>query len=133
MDGHAAGVAAAYPLGHDRPFGAVSLCAEPRDGALALGVAGAIIATLLWITGSVGFSVYVTHFNSYDKTYGSLGGVVIMLTWLYLSAFAALFGAIINAQASGRRLRIQPSGTRSRWATGAPMPPTRLAKRAIMP
>jgi membrane protein len=60
---------------------------------------GAIIATLLWIAGSVGFSVYVTHFNSYDKTYGSLGGVVVMLTWLYLSAFAALFGAIINAQA----------------------------------
>jgi membrane protein len=60
---------------------------------------GAIIATVLWITGSVGFSLYVTHFNSYDKTYGSLGGVVVMLTWLYLSAFAALFGAIINAQA----------------------------------
>ncbi len=60
---------------------------------------GAIIATVLWIAGSIGFSVYVTHFNSYDKTYGSLGGVVVMLTWLYLSAFAALFGAIINAQA----------------------------------
>lgn len=60
---------------------------------------GALIATLLWIAGSIGFSVYVTHFNSYDKTYGSLGGVAIMLTWLYLSAFAALFGAIINAQA----------------------------------
>nr|WP_294507585.1 YihY/virulence factor BrkB family protein [uncultured Rhodopila sp.] len=60
---------------------------------------GAIIATLLWIAGSVGFSIYVTHFNSYDKTYGSLGGVVIMLTWLYLSAFAALFGAVINAEA----------------------------------
>ncbi len=60
---------------------------------------GAIIATVLWIAGSIGFSVYVTHFNSYDKTYGSLGGVVIMLTWLYLSAFAALFGAVINAQA----------------------------------
>jgi membrane protein len=60
---------------------------------------GAIIATVLWIAGSIGFSIYVTHFNSYDRTYGSLGGVVIMLTWLYLSAFAALFGAIINAQA----------------------------------
>ena len=60
---------------------------------------GAVIATLLWIAGSIGFSLYVTHFNSYDRTYGSLGGVVVMLTWLYLSAFAALFGAIINAQA----------------------------------
>jgi membrane protein len=59
---------------------------------------GAIVATLLWLLGSVGFTVYVSHFNSYDKTYGSLGGVVVMLTWLYLSAFVALFGAVINAQ-----------------------------------
>jgi membrane protein len=59
---------------------------------------GAIVATVLWMLGSVGFTVYVTHFNSYDKTYGSLGGVVVMLTWLYLSAFVALFGAVINAQ-----------------------------------
>jgi membrane protein len=59
---------------------------------------GAIVATILWLLGSVGFTVYVTHFNSYDKTYGSLGGVVVMLTWLYLSAFVALLGAVINAQ-----------------------------------
>jgi membrane protein len=59
---------------------------------------GAIVATILWLIGSVGFTIYVTHFNSYDKTYGSLGGVVVMLTWLYLSAFVALFGAVINAQ-----------------------------------
>jgi membrane protein len=59
---------------------------------------GAIVATLLWLVGSVGFTVYVSHFNSYDKTYGSLGGVVVMLTWLYLSAFVALLGAVINAQ-----------------------------------
>jgi membrane protein len=59
---------------------------------------GAIVATFLWLLGSVAFTVYVTHFNSYDKTYGSLGGVVVMLTWLYLSAFVTLFGAVINAQ-----------------------------------
>ena len=59
---------------------------------------GATIATVLWLLGSVGFTVYVSHFNSYDKTYGSLGGVVVMLTWLYLSAFVALLGAVINAQ-----------------------------------
>ncbi len=59
---------------------------------------GAIAATVLWVAGSIGFTVYVTHFNSYDKTYGALGGVVIMLTWLYLSSFVALFGAVINAQ-----------------------------------
>jgi membrane protein len=60
---------------------------------------GAIVATILWLLGSLAFTVYVSHFNSYDKTYGSLGGVVVMLTWLYLSAFVTLFGAVINAQA----------------------------------
>jgi membrane protein len=59
---------------------------------------GAIIATVLWLVGSIGFSVYVSNFNSYDKTYGSLGGVVVLLTWLYLSSFVALLGAVINAQ-----------------------------------
>ena len=59
---------------------------------------GAFAATILWLIGSGGFSVYVANFNSYDKTYGSLGGVVILLTWLYLSAFVVLLGAAINAE-----------------------------------
>ena len=59
---------------------------------------GATAATALWIVASVGFTVYVANFNSYDKTYGSLGGVVILLTWLYLSALMVLLGAVINAQ-----------------------------------
>ena len=59
---------------------------------------GAIAATVLWIVASIGFTFYVANFNSYNKTYGSLGGVVILLTWLYLSALAVLLGAVINAQ-----------------------------------
>src|SRR6202035_3694132 len=59
---------------------------------------GAITATILWIVASIGFTLYVATFNSYNKTYGSLGGVVILLTWLYLSAFMVLLGAVINAQ-----------------------------------
>jgi membrane protein len=59
---------------------------------------GAITATLLWIVASIGFTIYVANFNSYDKTYGSLGGVVILLTWLYLSSLVVLLGAVINAQ-----------------------------------
>jgi len=58
----------------------------------------AAAATILWIVGSVAFTVYVANFNSYDKTYGSLSGVVILLTWLYLSALMVLLGAVINAQ-----------------------------------
>jgi membrane protein len=59
---------------------------------------GAIVATALWLVASVCFTVYVANFNSYDKTYGSLGGVIVLLTWLYLSALVILFGAVINAQ-----------------------------------
>ncbi|HUB50417.1 MAG TPA: YihY/virulence factor BrkB family protein [Acetobacteraceae bacterium] len=59
---------------------------------------GAVAATILWIVSSIAFTVYVANFNSYDKTYGSLGGVVILLTWLYLSALMVLLGAVINAQ-----------------------------------
>jgi membrane protein len=59
---------------------------------------GSVVATLLWIIGSVGFSVYVSNFASYNETYGSLGAVVILLMWLWLSAFIVLLGAEINAQ-----------------------------------
>jgi membrane protein len=80
---------------------------------------GAIVATLLWILGSIGFTVYVTHFSSYDKTYGSLGGVVVMLTWLWLSAFVALFGAVINAQTEQQATAdTQAGSSRSARLTG---------------
>jgi membrane protein len=59
---------------------------------------GAVTATMLWIAASIGFTVYVANFNSYNKTYGSLGGVVILLTWLYLASLTVLLGAVINAQ-----------------------------------
>jgi membrane protein len=83
---------------------------------------GAVTATVLWIVASIGFTVYVANFNSYDKTYGSLGGVIILLTWLYLSALMVLFGAVINAQ-SERQTRKdsteglpQAMGQRDAWA-----------------
>jgi membrane protein len=59
---------------------------------------GAVAATILWVIASIGFTLYVANFNSYDKTYGSLGGVIVLLTWLYLSALMVLLGAVINAQ-----------------------------------
>ncbi|MGE0370729.1 MAG: YihY/virulence factor BrkB family protein [Gammaproteobacteria bacterium] len=61
--------------------------------------AGAIAATVLWIISSIAFSIYVSNFASYDKTYGSLGGAIVLLTWLYLSVFVTLLGAVINTQA----------------------------------
>src|SRR5262249_713128 len=59
---------------------------------------GAVLATILWLAGSALFSVYVERFASYNKTYGSLGAVAILLIWFYLGAFAVLLGAELNAE-----------------------------------
>jgi membrane protein len=63
---------------------------------------GAIVATLLWLAGSVLFTVYVARFDYYSAMYGSLGAVVILLLWLWLSAFAVLTGAEIDAARNRR-------------------------------
>ena len=59
---------------------------------------GAVIATVLWLLGSLLFSIYVSNFGSYDKTYGSLGVVVILMMWFFLSAYSILLGSEINAE-----------------------------------
>jgi membrane protein len=59
---------------------------------------GSLLATGLWVIGSIGFSQYVTHFGSYNETYGSLGAVIVLLMWLWLSAFILLLGAQITAE-----------------------------------
>jgi membrane protein len=59
---------------------------------------GAGIATVLWIVASVGFSIYVSQFGSYAKTYGAIAGIVILLLWLFITSYAILLGAEINAE-----------------------------------
>jgi membrane protein len=59
---------------------------------------GAALATTLWLAGSVGFAFYVSAVGSYDRTYGSLGAVVVLLLWFYMSAYVILIGAELNAQ-----------------------------------
>jgi membrane protein len=59
---------------------------------------GATAAALLWLAGSALFSLYVAKLGSYDKTYGSLGAVVVFLMWLFISAFSILVGAELNAE-----------------------------------
>jgi membrane protein len=59
---------------------------------------GAIVATVLWIGASLVFSVYVSNFGSYNETYGALAAVVILLFWLWISAFIVLLGAELNAE-----------------------------------
>jgi len=59
---------------------------------------GSAIAATLWIVGSILFSLYVRNFGSYGETYGTLGGVVVLLMWFYLSGFIVILGAEINAE-----------------------------------
>jgi membrane protein len=60
--------------------------------------AGALLALLTWIVASIAFTFYVAHFSSYNKTYGTLGGVVVFLLWLWLTNMAILLGAEFNAE-----------------------------------
>jgi membrane protein len=59
---------------------------------------GAIFAVVVGLVASIGFSIYVSLLGNYNKTYGALGAIIIMLLWLYLMAFAVLFGAALNAE-----------------------------------
>jgi membrane protein len=59
---------------------------------------GAVLATLLWIAGSLGFNFYMRRFGDFDATYGTLGGVVVLLMWFYITGLAILIGAELNAE-----------------------------------
>jgi membrane protein len=59
---------------------------------------GGIVAVVLWIVASAAFAFYVANFSSYNETYGALGGIIIFLTWLWISNIAVLFGAELNAE-----------------------------------
>ena len=75
---------------------------------------GAVVATIIWIIGSVAFSIYVSNFSTYNETYGSIGVVIILLMWLWLSACMVLLGAEINAEMEHQTERDS--------TTGAPRP-----------
>jgi membrane protein len=60
---------------------------------------GAALATLLWLLASIGFSVYVSTFGNYAKTYGVFAGIIVLLFWLWITSYAVLLGAEINAEA----------------------------------
>ena len=79
---------------------AVLFWASPnaKQGGIRWITPGGIIATLLWLAVSALFALYVTNFSSYEKTYGSLAGVVIFLVWLWLTNVALLLGTELNAE-----------------------------------
>jgi len=59
---------------------------------------GSGIAALLWVLATIGFALYATFFGNYNKTYGALAGVIILMFWLFLSAFVVLVGAELNTE-----------------------------------
>jgi membrane protein len=72
---------------------------------------GAIVSLLIWLVASAGFGIYAASFGSYNKAWGTLAAVVVMLIWLWLTSAALLFGAEINAQAqrlAAERQALQP-------------------------
>lgn len=75
---------------------------------------GAVVATVIWLIASVGFSLYVDNFGKYGKTYGALAGVVVLLLWLWITMYIVLLGAEVNAEAEQQ--------TAEDTTTGAPRP-----------
>jgi membrane protein len=71
---------------------------------------GAVVATVMWLLASIGFSLYVSLFGNYAKTYGALAGVVVMMLWLWLTSYAVLLGAEINAESEQQTIRDTTKG-----------------------
>ena len=59
---------------------------------------GAVGATVLWLVASGLFSLYASHFGSYNKTYGSMAAVIVMMLWMFITAACVLLGAELNAE-----------------------------------
>jgi membrane protein len=82
---------------------------------------GSALFAVAWVALTLGFGFYVANFGSYGTTYGSLGAVVVLLTWMYLSAYALLFGAELNAELEHQTARDttagpdEPLGERGAW------------------
>ncbi len=66
---------------------------------------GSVVGVLVWLTASLGFSFYVSHFSTFGITYGALGGIIVLLLWLWISSLALMLGAEINAVLARRHGR----------------------------
>lgn len=109
--GGAAGAATLYRYGPAR-----------RDAKWEWITPGSIFAAVAWVVLTLGFGFYVAHFGNYNKTYGSLATVVILVTWMYLSAYVLLFGAELNSELEQQTAKDttdeapKPMGDRGAWS-----------------
>lgn len=88
---------------------------------------GSILAAAGWVLLTLGFGIYVAHFGHYNATYGSLGAVIVLLTWLYLSSYIFLFGAELNSEVEKL---LQPEKQPSRAEPAPPPSPQRRSPPA---
>ncbi len=91
---------------------------------------GALLATVAWVAMTLGFGLYASHFGNYNKTYGSLGAVVVLLLWLYLSTYVLLLGAELNAELEHQTEKDSTVGGASRSEVARPRWPTRSPEGA---
>lgn len=84
---------------------------------------GSVFFAITWVVLTLGFGFYVSHFGKYNVTYGSLGGVIVFITWLYLSSFALLYGAEFNSEIEHQTAKDttaktgeKPLGARGAWS-----------------
>ncbi len=84
---------------------------------------GSVMGVLLWVLASWGFSVYVRNFGSYDKTYGSIAGIIVLLFWMWISALVLLVGAEANALIEHRSPEGKREGAKSEADAGSPRAP----------
>jgi len=73
---------------------------------------GSIVAIVIWIVASAAFAFYVANFGSYNKTYGTLGGVIVLLMWFWITNLAILFGHELNAERE-RSIELDEGQTRA--------------------
>ncbi len=86
---------------------------------------GSVAAAVLWMATSAGFSFYAAHFASYNKTYGSMGAIVALMTWIWLSAYIVIAGAELNAEIEHQTSRDTTTGKpKALGARGAQMADT---------
>ncbi len=79
---------------------------------------GALLATALWLLTSLGFKVYVQNFANYTAVHGAIGAVIVLMLWFYLSGFALLVGAELNAEIDKALHPEQPQGPAGRRQIG---------------
>ena len=93
---------------------------------------GSLLATVLWIVASAGFSLYVANFGSYSNTYGSLAGVIVLLIWLWLTNMAVVFGAQFAAELERTGRAAEEATPPAGWRPSSTRPRTPRTTRRLL-